>query len=106
MYNNFKNYLLMEVAHQGKIKSVNISDDGSHYGYEPQSTLELKEPGRWSLESLAATLHGEAALHPFKEGDLVAVCLKTSTRMKNGEYMNHIDIEDIKLVKQLEHLFL
>ena len=103
---NSTNYLLMEVAHQSEVKRVDICDETDHIGYEPQAELELKEPGRFSGERLVGTLCGKAALHQFKKGDLVAVKLSHSGYKKDGEYVNHIYIEDIKLVKNLDYLFL
>ena len=100
------NYLLMEVAHQSKVERVDICDDTHHYGFEPQCRLELKEPGRFSIDRLEGTLSGKAALHQFKKGDLVAVNLEFWGHKKKGEFVNHIRIKDIKLVKELDHLFL
>lgn len=105
MNSNFENYLIMEVEKQGKVKRVNICD-GTHSGYEPQCTMELKDPGRFSLNSLVGTLSGKAALHQFKKGDLVAVKLWIWKYKHHGEFVNHIYIKDIKLVKELDHLFL
>ena len=105
MNSNFENYLIMEVEKQGKVKRVNICD-GTHSGYEPQCTMELKDPGRFSLNSLVGTLSGKAALHQFKKGDLVAVKLWIWKYKHHGECVNHIHIKDIKLVKELDHLFL
>ncbi len=100
------NYLIMEVEKQSKVKRVDICDDNDHYGFEPQAELELKEPGRFSMERLTGTLTGKAALHQFKKGDLVAVRLNHWGYRKKGEFVNHIRIKDIKLVKELDHLFL
>jgi hypothetical protein len=105
MNTNFENYLIMEVEKQGMVKRVNICD-GTHSGYEPQCTMELKDPGRFSLNSLVGTLSGKAALHQFKKGDLVAVKLWIWKYKHHGEFVNHIYIKDIKLVKELDHLFL
>ena len=105
MNTNFENYLIMEVEKQGKVKRVNICD-GTHSGYEPQCTLELKDPVRFSLNCLVGTLSGKAALHQFKKGDLVAVKLWIWKYKHHGEFVNHIHIKDIKLVKELDHLFL
>ena len=105
MNSNFENYLIMEVEKQGKVKRVHICD-GTHSGYEPQCTMELKDPGRFSLNILVGTLSGKAALHPFKKGDLVAVKLWIWKYKHHGEFVNHIHIKDIKLVKELDHLFL
>jgi hypothetical protein len=105
MNTNFENHLIMEVEKQGKVKRVN-SCDGTHSGYEPQCTMELKDPGRFSLNSLVGTLSGKAALHQFKKGDLVAVKLWIWKYKHHGEFVNHIYIKDIKLVKELDHLFL
>ena len=105
MNTNFENHLIMEVEKQGKVKRVNICD-GTHSGYEPQCTMELKDPGRFSLNSLVGTLSGKAALHQFKKGDLVAVKLWIWKYKHHGEFVNHIYIKDIKLVKELDQLFL
>ena len=96
----------MEVAHQSIVKNVDVCEDDIHMGYEPQSELELKEPGKFSIEKLVGTLCGKAALHQFKKGDLVAVSLRYWGYYKNGELVNHIIIEDVKLVKDLDPLFL
>ena len=103
---NLRDYLILEVEKQGKLKRVDVSDETSHIGYEPQSTLELKEPGRFSTYNMVATLSGKAALHQFKKGDLVAVKLTCWKYKKKGEFVNHISISDIKLVKELDYLFL
>ena len=105
MNTNFENHLIMEEERQGMVKRVNICD-GTHSGYEPQCTMELKDPGRFSLNSLVGTLSGKAALHQFKKGDLVAVKLWIWKYKHHGEFVNHIYIKDIKLVKELNHLFL
>jgi hypothetical protein len=99
-------YLLMEVIDQSKIRSVEISENNLHFGYEPQSDLELKEPEEVGVERLIGTLRGKAALHQFKKGDLVAVNLSYRGYKEDGEFVNHIIINDIKLVKELDYLFL
>lgn len=96
----------MEVENQSKVENVEVSEDNVHLGYEPQSELELKEAGRFSIERLVGTLSGKAALHQFKKGDLVAVNISHWGYKKDGEYVNHIRIQDIKLIKELDHLFL
>lgn len=96
----------MEVAHQSKIKNVDICEDDVHMGYEPQSELELIEPGKFSREKLVGTVCGKAALHQFKKGDLVAVSLRHRGYYENGKLVNRICIDDIKLVKELDYLFL
>ena len=96
----------MEVEKQSKVERVDICDDTRHYGFEPQCRLKIKEPGRFSMDTLSATLSGKAALHQFKKGDLVAVKLRFWGYKEKGEFVNHIHIEDIKLVKELDHLFL
>jgi len=103
---DLSNYLIMEVENQGKVRRVDVCDETSHIGYEPQSTLELKEPGRFSTYNMVATLSGKAALHQFKKGDLVAVKLRCWKYKKKSEFVNHISISDIKLVKNLDPLFL
>lgn len=100
------NYLILEVEKQSKVKRVDICDNNDHYGFEPQAELELKEPGCCSIERLTGTLSGKAALHQFKKGELVAVKLNHWGYKKKGEFVNHIRIKDIKLVKELDHLFL
>ena len=99
-------YLIMEVAHQSKVENVDVCEDDIHMGYEPQTELELIEPDKPSLERLVGTLCGKAALHQFKKGDLVAVSLRHRGYTNNGELVNHIIIEDIKLVKDLDYLYL
>lgn len=103
---NFNNYLLMEVADQSAVKNIDVREDNFHMGFEPQSELELKEPGEFSVERLVGTLSGKAALHQFKKGDLVAVNLKHWGYKKNDEFINRIYIDDIKLVKDLDYLYL
>lgn len=100
------NYLLMKVVHQSRVKRADICDETSHIGYEPQCKLELKGPGRFSINNLEGKLSGKAALHQFKEGDLVAVKLEFWGHKEKGEFVNHIRIKDIKLVKELDYLFL
>ena len=100
------NYLIMEVEHQTKVERVDISEDNVHYGFEPQCRLELKEPGRLPMDRLVGTLSGKTALHQFKKGDLVAVKLRLWGYKKKGEFINRISIDDIKLVKELDPLFL
>lgn len=100
------NYLIMEVEHQSKVERVDICDDTHHYGFEPQCRLELKEPGRFSIGRLEGALSGKAALHQFKKGDLVAVNLNFWGYKKKGEFVNRISINDIKLVKELDYLYL
>jgi len=103
---NFRNYLIMEVERKRRVKSVEVENETGQVGYEVRSTLELKEPSRFSLNNLVATLSGEAALYPFKKGDLVAVNLWTRKRRRKGGLVNHISIRDIKLVKDLDNLYL
>ena len=100
------NYSHWEIENQSKVERVDVSDETNHYGYEPEATLTLKEPGRFSRNRLVATLKGKLALHEFKVGSIVAVQLRFDTYKKHGELVNHISIEDIKLVKNLSHLFL
>ncbi len=100
------NFSIWEVESQSKVERVDVCDDVSSYGFEPQCYLCLKEPDRFSINSLAAKLCGKAALHQFKKGDLVAVQLRYSRVKKNNEYVTRITIENIKLVKQLKKLWL
>ena len=102
---NSNNYLLMEVEKQSKVERVEVREDDFLMGYEPQCRLEIKEPGWFSMNTLSATLSGKAALHQFKKGDLVAVKLWFSGYKDKGEFVNHIRIEDIKLVKDLDNWF-
>lgn len=99
-------YFIMKVAHQSKVTNVDVCENDIHMGYEPQSELELIEPGKFSIEKLVGTLCGKAALHQFKKGDLVAVSIRHRGYNKNGELINRIIIEDIKFVKDLDYLFL
>ena len=101
-----EHYLLMEVAHQSKVEYIDVCEDDFHMGYEPQSELVLNEPGRTSCQRLVGTLSGKAALHRFKKGDRVVVCLRYWGYNKNGEFINRISIDDIKLVKELDYLYL
>ena len=101
-----KNYIIMEVVDQSIVKNVECCEDDCLLGYEPQSDLELKEPGRFSIERLIGTLSGKAALHQFKKGDIVAVNLSHWGYKEDGEFVNHISINDIKLVKELDYLIL
>lgn len=103
---NKETFFVYEVLGQSKIERVEMSDDKNHYGYEPQAMLELKEPGRFALDHLFAKLKGKAALHPFKKGDLVAVRLDFWSYRKDGNYVNDIVIDDIKLVKDLDYQYL
>lgn len=96
----------MEVVNQSSVESVDICEDNAHFGYYPQAELELKELCKFSPMTVVATLGGKAALHPFKKGDLVAVKLMFCGYKKNGEFVNRIIIDDIKLVKELEDLIL
>lgn len=98
--------LIWEVESQSTVKRVAYSDEETDYGYEPQCTLVLKEPGRFYLNTLAATLHGEAALHQFNKGDLVAVKLRFEKKECNNEYLNRVTIEEIVLVKKLKKAWL
>ena len=100
------NFSIWEVESQSNVERVDICDDESTYGYEPQCNLCLKEPDRFSINSLVARLCGKAALHQFKKGDLVAVRLQYWRVKKNNEYVTRITIEDIKLVKELKKLWL
>ncbi len=101
-----ENQFFFQVEGQSEIERVEMSDDTNHYGYEPQAMLELKEPGRFSLDHLFAKLKGKAALHPFKKWDLVAVQLRFHGYHKDGNYVNNIVIDDIKLVKDLDYQYL
>lgn len=103
---DFQNYSILEVVKKSKIVSVKVCEDDNRISYEPQAELELKEPGRFSVTRLVGTLSGKATLYPFKEGDLVAVNLKFWGHRKDGEFINRIYIDDIKLVKELNHLYL
>ena len=96
----------MEVENKSKVKNSEVREDNVLLGYEPVSDLELKEPGRFSIERLIGTLSGKAALHPFKKGDIVAVNLNHWGYKKDGKFVNHIYINDIKLVKELDNLIL
>lgn len=99
-------YSFWQVENQSQVKRVDICDETNHYGYESQATLTLKGPGRLSRNRLVATLEGKLALHEFKVGSIVAVQLRFDTYKKHGKLVNHIRIVDIKLVKDLSHLFL
>lgn len=99
-------YLIMEVEKQGRVKNVEVREDNVLMGYEPQCDLELEEPNSFPKERLVATLCGKPALHQFKKGDQVAVRLNHLGYRENGELINHIRIEDIKLVKELDNLYL
>ena len=104
MFNNF--YSLFEVEGLGKIKRVDFIDqDGEKCNY-PEAQLELKRPGRFSVDHLTATLWGKAALHPFKKGDLVAVQLRFGGYRKGDDFINDIVIDDIKLMKDLDRQYL
>ena len=104
MSENF--YFFCQVEGQSEIERVEMSDDTNHYGYEPQSIVELKGTGRFALDHLFAKLKGKAALHPFKKGDLVAVRLDFWGYRKDSNYVNDIVIADIKLVKDLDYQYL
>lgn len=99
-------YLIMEVLNKREVKSIEVFEDDFRMGYEPQSELELKNVCGFLSEKLVCTLSGKAALHPFKKGDIVAVMLCFRAFKKEEELVNQIFIEDIKLVKELDYLFL
>ena len=99
-------FFILDVVNKGAIKSVEICDENNRISYEIQAELELKKPGRFSVTRLVGILCGKAALYPFKEGDLVAVNLNFWGHKKNGVLINRIYIEDIKLVKELDYLYL
>ena len=96
----------MEVKKQSLVKNVVVREDNFLMGYEPQSDLELEEPESYPRERLTATLCGKPALHQFKKGDIVAVRLNHLGYRDNDEFVNRIIIEDIKLVKELDQLYL
>ena len=102
----YKDYLILEVEAQKRVDFVEVNNGDTDYGYEPQSVLVLKEYRMIPAESLAAILHGEAALHRFQKGDIVAVALRFSKVKKNHEYMTLVDVEDIKLVQDLKKVLL
>ena len=101
MFGSKNNYLLLEVENQESVKYINVNDGECDYGPEPRSVLELRNPDGFPFGSLAATLHGEDALHRFTKGDLVLVKLRFWKTKKYEEYVNHIDIKDIQLVQTL-----
>ena len=101
-----KNYLIMEVAHQSKVVNVDVCEDNVHMGFEPQSELELTDTDCYPKERLVGTLFGKAALHQFKKGDKVAVCLSHRGYKKDGELINRIHIDDIWLINELDYLYL
>ena len=100
------NYFIMEVENRSNFENVDICEDNTHIGYEPRVDLVLKEPGKPSIERLVGTLSGKAAVYPFKKGDLVAVSINFRGYKYAGEFVNHIRINDIKLVKELDYLYL
>ena len=102
-----RNYFsIWEVEYQSNVERVHINDDKIDYGYDPQCNLELKEPGRFSLNSLVGRLHGKMALHQFKKGDLVAVSLIYTKVKSHHEYITRITIEDIKIVKNVNDIYI
>ena len=101
-----KNFSLWEVEDQSEVERVNCSDGEIDYGFEPQCMLMLKSPGRFSVEKIAGRLHGKAALHQFKKGDLVTVKLRFWGWKVNHDYVNNVTIDDIKLVKNLRDFLL
>lgn len=103
---DFQDYSILEVVKKSKIVSVKVCEADNRISYQPQAELELKEPGRFSVTRLVGILSGKATLYPFKEGDLVAVNLKLWGHRNNGEFVNRIFIDDIKLVKELDYLYL
>ena len=101
MFGSKNNYLLLEVENQESVKYINVNDGVCDYAPEARSVLVLRNPGGFPFGSLAGTLHGDAALHQYNEGDLVAVKLRFWKSKMDEEYVNHIDIKDIKLVQTL-----
>ena len=96
-------YSVWEVVSQSSIKRVDLVDGNFSLGYAPECTLTLKEPGRFTNESLVVKLHGTATLHPFQAGDLVAVSL--SYQKANHGNFTEVTVDDIMLVKRLNNLF-
>lgn len=99
-------FSLWEVEDQTEVERVGCSEGEIDYGFEPQSVLILKSPGRFSLEKIAGRLHGKAALHQFKKGDLVIVKLRFWSWKTDHDYVNNVTINDIKLVKNLKDILL
>lgn len=97
-------FFILEVEKQTPVESVEVND-GYESGFEPRSVLMLKAPEIFSYDSFAAMLQGEAALHRFKKGDLVAVKLRFQAAKKNHEYYTQVVIEDIKLVKNTKPIY-
>ena len=104
MFKNF--YYVFEVVAKNDLKSVEVYEDDFFMGFEPRATMEFKIPGKFSPERLVGRLHGHAALHPFKKGDLVAVSLSFRGYGKGDDFVNDIVIDEIKLVKDLDHQYL
>lgn len=94
----------MEVEQQGAVQVMPVEEDGVVMGYEPQCEIHLQEPGKFAFNKLVATLGGKAALHPFKKGDLVAVCFYFWKYKENDNYVNQLIVRDIKLVKELDDI--
>lgn len=101
-----KEFSLWEVEDQTEVERVDCSYGENDYGYEPQCMLMLKSPGRFSTEKITGSLHGKAALHQFKKGDLVTVKFRFWSWKTNHDYVNTVTINDIKLVKNLRDISL
>lgn len=99
MYKNF--FRIFEIESQSSVERVKVNDGVNEYGYEPRCLLELKDPGRFSMNKIVGTLYGKPALYQFNKGDLVAVSLSFSKKEINNEYVTHVTIEDIKIVHDL-----
>lgn len=103
---NKETFFVYEVLGQSNVKRISFTDENGEKCSYPEAQLELKQPGKFSVDNLTAKLWGKAALHPFKKGDLVAVQLRFHGYHKDGNYVNNIVVYDIKLVKDLDYQYL
>ena len=99
-------FFIYEVLGLSNVKRVDFIDEDGEKRCYPEAQLELKQPGKFSLNNFTATLWGKAALHPFKKGDLVAVQLSFGGYRKGDEFINDIVIDEIKIVKDLDRQYL
>ena len=99
-------YDLYEVEGLSNVKRVDFIDEDGEKRCYPEAQLELKRPGRFSVDHLTATLWGKAALHPFKKGDLVAVQLSFGGYRKGDDFVNTVTVDDIKIIKDLDRQYL
>ena len=102
----FLDYKIFKVVKQTRVEFVDVTDETVDYGREPQCTLILEDTGILPTDFLAVTIYGKAALHKFKQDDMVAIEPSFSLVKRGHEYYTHISARDIKLVKELKNILL